>query len=222
MFRVFLQAWPPLPPPVLPPNSADLTIVGAAIAGAAAIIGGLVSGFFQYVRERWNRPVLQLDFPKEEADKIKAKQTPGADLILGIFVRARVRNNGRRDVAHGCRIYLTAIGEVQQGGATIPTEYSDSLPLQWAGGDREERDVPRGVEFYADIVSFPPINPKWMIGVKLFASYSNLADFRGTYRFRIVATAKNADPTSFQIDVTYNGDWRGVRVVPVSEKGSNG
>jgi hypothetical protein len=60
--------------------------------------------------------------------------------VAEIYIRARVRNTGRR-TAKGALVFLTSLEEVHTSGNT-PTSLHDSMPLAWAGWTFMPRDIP--------------------------------------------------------------------------------
>ena len=44
-------------------------------------------------------------------------------------------------------------------------------------------------------------------------SRSRLKNYRGTYRFKLLATADNAERVAYRIDITYDGDWHNLRAI---------
>ncbi len=188
------------------------TLTVALVSGGAAIAGGLLSGAYQHARNHWTRPKLQVDYEGSDGNKVDSEIKKGEKVVSEIYIRVRVRNGGR-SVAKGCRLFLTALHEVHVSGVT-QTNWYDSMPLPWAGWDFTPRDVPSGPEFYVDVVKVSKDYSDWIF-FKLFASQTNLKNYRGTYRFRLLATADNADPVVREIDVTYDGDWHNLRAVAV-------
>jgi hypothetical protein len=193
----------------------------AFISAGAAILGGLLGGFFSgtylHLHEWWRRPKLQVDYEgKDDANKVLVEYTKKEGTqVAEIYIRARVRNAGRR-VAKGCRVFLTSLEEVQQAGKTTPTVFHDAMQLAWAGGEFVAQDVPNGVEFYADLTHISKLRPGWSFSVKrLFANHEVLKNYKGTYRFHLLATAENASPATIEVDISYNGDWHNLRAVQV-------
>jgi hypothetical protein len=181
----------------------------------SALAGGLVSAIYPHVRQISTRPNLSVDYQKDDAHFVDFDWVkPGVGDISAVYIRVRIQNLGVR-VAKGVRVFLTGLEKVQDFKA-IPTELHDALLLRWPGGpDCAPRDLPRGVEFYADVVSFSKKTPGWGFCVKeMYANHTQLPAYRGTYRFHILATAENADPAQCMIDITYEGEWRSVRAVP--------
>ena len=184
----------------------------AIVGGGSAIAGGFLSGAYQHLRDHFSRPVLVIDFEGGKANKETSEYKEGDRLVSEIYIRARVRNTGHR-VAKGCRVYVTAICEVLASGTT-PSRLHDAKQLGWAGHDFSGLDVPRGVDFYADVVRISKSDPGWKFSVqRLFASQQELVHYRGTYRFYLLGTADNADPSTCEIDVTYDGDWHNLRAI---------
>jgi len=183
----------------------------ALISGGAAVIGGLVTGFFRWAVDRFNRPRLTIDYEGGDANLVHVDYQSGNTNIANIYIRARVRNQGRR-MARRCRVFLTGLEEVHPSGQTTQTSYRDSIALPWAGDQFGTRDVPRGVEFYVDILWVSKHDPGWRFLVEtLFANYIGLQNYGGTYRFHLLVTADDADPGTCAVDVTYSGNWLNLR-----------
>jgi hypothetical protein len=188
----------------------------ALVAAVGGVTGGLVTGFYSHARAWFTRPRLSVDYANEERHFIdfNAVNWEGRD-ISAVYVRVRVRNEGRR-VAKGCRVFLTGLDEVHPSGTT-PTNLPDALVLGWPGGhDFEPRDIPRGISFYADLVMVSKHIEGWGFCVKeIYANQKHLAQYRGTYRFHVLVTADDADPGQCRVDASYDGDWHNFRAVPV-------
>jgi hypothetical protein len=180
-----------------------------------AVTGGLVTGFYHHAHDWFTRPRLSVDYANDDGHFIDFNQMKDGNDISAVYVRVRVRNQGRR-IASRTRVFLTGLEEVQHSGTT-PTRLRDALVLGWPGGkDYEPRDIPRGVDFYADLVCVSKHSSGWIFRVKeTYASHRDLPNYRGTYRFHILATADDADPAQCMVDVTYDGDWHNFRAVPV-------
>jgi hypothetical protein len=184
-------------------------ITAAIIGAVGGLSGGLFSGAYQHLRDWLTRPQLLIDYEgKEGANQVTVSDT--------IYIRARVKNNGRQ-IARSCRVFWTGLEEVHPSGATTEAPFHDPLVLEWAGWSFVLLDVPAGVSFYVDVLRVLKDQPGWKFSVKyLFTSEEHLVDYRGTYRFHLMVTADNATPASCEIDVTYNGHWQSLRAVPVA------
>jgi len=186
----------------------------ALIGFAAAVVGGLVTGFYHHARDWFTRPRLSLDYANDAAHFVNVNHIrPDGTDVSAVWVRVRARNTGRR-VAKGCRIFLVGLEEVHPSGTT-PTSLHDSPLLGWPGRkDFAPRDIPRGVDFYADVVHVSKHNSDLLFSVnQMFDDAKDLGKYRGTYRFHILITADDADPAQCKIDVTYDGDWHHFRAV---------
>jgi hypothetical protein len=184
----------------------------AFIAGGAAIAGGLLNGAYQHLRDHHVRPKLVIDFEGTAANMEEVEYKDGDRVASEIYIRARVRNTGRQ-VAKRCRIFVASLAEVHPSGV-MPTRLHDAKQLAWAGYDFSPLDVPPGVDFYADIARVSKDNPGITLSVqRLFASQAGIRNYRGIYRFRLLATADNADPSECAIDVSYDGDWHNLRAL---------
>jgi hypothetical protein len=193
----------------------------ALIAGAAgfvgAALGGVLSGVYQHVRDWCARPILEIDFAgKQGVSVVETEIIREPTNISEVYVRVPVRNRGYGP-AQNCRVYMTALHEVK-GNQLLETSFSDAKPIAWAGSDFQPRVVPNGVDFYVDVVRVNKDAPAWVFSVQLFVSQKQLTQYRGTYRFHLLATADNAAPVKFSLDVEYHGDWHNLR--PWHEPGS--
>lgn len=187
-------------------------VVASASAIVGGILGGLLSGPYQHAREHLSRPKLAIDFEGSQANIDTAEYKDGESTVSEIYIRARIRNTGQRP-ARGCRVFIVGLTEVHASG-TIPTSFHDAKQIAWAGYDFSPVDVPRGVNFYADVLRISKNRAGWLFSVRrLFASQMQLKDYRGTYRFRLMVTADNAEPVGCEIDVTYDGDWHSLRAI---------
>jgi hypothetical protein len=181
-----------------------------------ALVSGLIGSLIPIVIDWFTRPRLSVDYANDDGHFVDFDQIrrDGVD-ISAVYVRVRIENVGRR-VAKGCRVFLTRLEEVLPS-ETKSTNLHDALVLGWPGGkDYSPRDIPRDVEFYADVVCVAKRTPNWMFRVQqMYAKNLDLPKYRGTYRFHILATADEADPAQCKVDVTYDGDWHNFRAVPV-------
>jgi hypothetical protein len=175
-------------------------IEAVLIGGGSAVIGGLVSGFYQHVRDSYNRPKLHIDY---RGDKISS------ELLSNVFIKVRVQNQGRL-TAKGCRVFLASLTKVLPSEPRQPTVLLDSKQLAWAGGNFLPRDIPKGVNFYAELVNVSKLPEKkgWHFFIEpgLFGEQLEIESYLGTYHFSLVVTSDNAEPATCGVDVTYNGN----------------
>jgi hypothetical protein len=121
-------------------------------------------------------------------------------------------------VAFGTRVYLTSIEEVH-GLETKATPFWDAMPLSWPLNDYEPRDIPPGPNFYVDLVKISKHGAGWLFGVnQLYSSQSGMTDFRGRYRFHLVATSQNGVSPQLAVDVIYEQDWHTLRTLSATTK----
>jgi hypothetical protein len=200
----------------------ETTTIAIIISAGAGFLGGilcgLLSGAYQHLRDLYYGPQLRIDYENTEASKVNSchKDRDGKD-VEEIYIRARVKNIGRLYPAKSCRVFLTAITEVHPSGKTTPTVFHDPMPLAWPLNDFEPRDMPVDIPFYVNVMSVSKSEAGWMFAVKqMFASHAPLKGYKGTYRLQLTITADNAKPAKREIDVTYMGDWHGLRAVAVS------
>jgi|SRR5208337_493518 len=188
----------------------------ALISAAAAIAGGLLSGAYQHFRDWLSRPILVIDSEDSEAHRVEVNyKTPEGRDTGEVFIRAKIRNTGRRP-AKNAQVFLTSLREVHTGGGTTKTSLHDAKMLPWSGWNFTPRAIPPapGAHFFVDIVRVSKDSSGWIFCVdKLFASQNNLKDYRGTYGFELTATADNATAVTRKVNVSYNGDWKNLRGV---------
>jgi hypothetical protein len=143
-------------------DTMEIAIVGAG----AAIVGGLLSGAYQHWRDWYYRPVLQIDYQDTAPYKVEiiSEKIDGID-PGEIYIRARVRNTGRR-TAKGARVFLASLQEVLHSG-TPQTSFHDAKPLALSGWDFTPRDIPPapGVHFYVDLMKVLK-QPGWIFSVE--------------------------------------------------------
>jgi hypothetical protein len=191
----------------------DITI--GLIGAGAAVTGGLLTGAYEHFRDWLARPQLTIDYVDDSSCNVTSSYEEEGKEVTGIYVRARVRNVGKR-IARKCRVFLIGIDEVQHGGTT-KTAFHDSMPLCWPIRDFLPRDIPRGINSYINIVYVMKHRSGWNFGVEsLLGSHTSLTTYRGTYQLTLLATADNADPFQFVINVIYDQDWHSFRAIPAS------
>ena len=187
-------------------------LVAASIGATAAIAGALITGIFDWFRQIISRPRLKLDYLDEKGNRTEAIYPDKDFEIHELFVRVRLRNVGRRP-AKGCRLFLIGLQEVKDGNVRS-TSFYDSMELSWASypEDFNPRDIPNGVENYANIASVTKNKSGWVFHIRqIFSSHKDLMNYKGTYRFKLLATADNADPEFLDVDVSYDQSWQSLR-----------
>jgi hypothetical protein len=93
-------------------------------------------------REHFSRPKLEIDY-QDAANKVEiiSEKIDGID-PGAVFIRARVRNTGRR-TAKGARVFLASLQEVHHAGTATQTSFNDaSLWLGRAGISNREIYLP--------------------------------------------------------------------------------
>jgi hypothetical protein len=185
------------------------------IAAGSAILGGILSGAYQHIRDYFERPQLKIDYEGTEGNKVVSKYKMGDTEIEEIFVRAKIANKGRR-IAKNCKVYVNSIKEIVNTKEQN-TLFLDARQLSWPRNDYTARDIPRGITCCVDIVGIRKDISEWRFKINnnLYASEEPMKSFRGTYRFELIATAENAKPFPHKIDVTYDGDWHQLRAASV-------
>jgi hypothetical protein len=190
------------------------TLVGATIGGLAALLGGLVSGpLARWLDSKWFSPRLEIDFGGHNSPYvIESSYVEGDKSVTEFYVRVRIRNSGSR-IAKSCRVYLLNIEEVH-GDKVVETSYHDSLQLPWPLDDRDARDIPSGVNFFADVVGVRKDSPGWRIKTgTLYASHAGLYTYKGIYWFTILVSGDGVKPARRKIQVTYNQDWHTLKAI---------
>ena len=183
-------------------------LVGAVAAILGGVGGGALTGWYQDRRDNRDRPRLKLDFDVN-ADKVE-RTWDGISPFDGIVLRASLRNEGVTPALH-CRVFLTALTAIQSSGSTS-TSFKDSRQISWTGWIFDPKAVPREVTFYVDFARVSKNNPEWQFCFeKGRGEDQDLKGYKGTYRFRLVAVADNANPAYLDIDVDYRGDWHNLR-----------
>jgi hypothetical protein len=188
-------------------------ILAACIGAGAALAGAIVPSIIGWIKDRYTRPILNLTFEsKDDAYLVESTYMAGEMERTSKFVRVRLTNKGR-DVARECRVFLTEVREVD-GQQLHPTSFYDSKSLPWAGFPKNysARPIPAGINAYIDVLRVSKGDPKWDFRVKtMFASQRPIETYKGILRLKITATADNAEPVSITLDVTFRGDYDGLR-----------
>ena len=188
-------------------------ILAACIGAGAALAGAIVPSIIGRIKECYTRPILNLTFKsRDDAYLVESTYMAGEAERTSKFVRVRLINKGR-DVARECRVYLTEVREAD-GQQLHPTTFYDSKNLPWAGfpKDYDARPIPAGINAYIDVLRVSKGEPNWHFCVEtMFASQLPIEAYKGILRLKITATADNAEPVSISLDVTYRGDYDGLR-----------
>jgi hypothetical protein len=187
------------------------TISAAWIGAEAAVIGGavagLLSGAYQHLRDWYSRPQLVLEFDPK-VDKFET-QWDGSHPFNGMNIRASLRNVGRTP-AINTRVFVAGIDAVHASGTT--QSLRDSRQISWAGWDFNSRSVQKGITFYVDILRVSKVTSGWQFTFReQMAHDAQLKGYKGTYRFKLVVVADNAEPSHLSVDVEYDGDWNNLK-----------
>lgn len=111
-------------------------------------------------------------------------------------------------------MFLTALEEVRIGGQ-VEAKLDDSKVLPWAGWYFDPQDLPKGANFYVDVVRFSEKRAEWDFCVhQLFQTQQALKLYKGSYRFTLLVTGDNAEPAICKLDVHYDGTWSSIRANP--------
>jgi hypothetical protein len=186
----------------------QIALFGSVCALVGGILGGLLSGAYQHWRDWLSRPRIRIDYdPVAEANNVVIKRQTDNGEINEVYIRARVSNTGGRP-AKGAQVFLTSLRKKYTSGGDLPNSIHDSAIVSWAGHKLDPRDIPRdeNIHFYVDLVRFSDRDALWDFRVdKLFKGQQVLNDHRGTYLFRLIATAENAGSASCEVEVFYDG-----------------
>jgi hypothetical protein len=166
----------------------------AFVSAGAAIGGGLVSGFFEYVAWWITRPKLRLFFKDTIDSGCRREASSGDEFPHRVYLRVRVCNKGWT-TARNCRVYLEDIQIVQTSGIKA-TQFIGATVQPWPPWDFKPREIPPGVAMFANVVAIDKEPPGGWI---LFLEERNVASpglsaFKGDYRFSLVAVAECALP----------------------------
>jgi hypothetical protein len=195
------------------------------LSAVISAVFGLFSGLLGRLVEEWRyRPRLVVEFiPEEGGFRTEGtwKNEDGTQ-ITEIYIRARVRNVGRR-IAKKCRPYMIRLEEVHTSGTT-QTPFCDSAVLRWPRADYEPRDIPNGINCFFDVVGVLKNRPGWRFKFsekEMVSDYAALPKYEGTYRFTVLVTGDGVEPEGRKIDVTYNGNSNNLRAVDAGELDAN-
>lgn len=138
------------------------------------------------------------------------------------FVKLRIQNI-RPKVAKSCHAYIVSMSEVH-GALTIGQSLiNDSFQIKWAGEARggsgresNERNIPRGIYQYVDLVTFSKDKNEWQFDTmpEFFGSLNYTRLYKGVYRFEIVVAGDGVTSKKFIFNVFYDGDYRTVKIWP--------
>jgi hypothetical protein len=166
----------------------DCEIKIGIFGGVCAIVGGLLNGAYEHLRDWFTRPRMTIAFIGGPSNIVTANYKIQATTEASEkYIRARVRNTGR-SIARSCRVYITALLEVHPSG-TIATTLDDAKQLAWAGHHFVAIDVPMEPDFYVDVVRFKKGESGWLLSVeKIFASQVQLAVLIGFVSWQLLIT----------------------------------
>src|ERR1035437_5726742 len=145
----------------------NLNMTVALIGAGAAIAGGLLNGAYQHARDWFNQPRLRIDFEETDAFKVPTDyKAQDGRAVSEIYIRARVQNTGHQ-IAKECVVYLARLEKVHPSGSTTSTVFFDSRELAWGAGWKfKPRNVPRGVDFYVDLMRVSKSETGWNFSVE--------------------------------------------------------
>jgi hypothetical protein len=153
-------------------------VVGIVGAGAA-ILGGLLTGFYESAQNWWTRPKLAIEYTNGPANRVQATWEENQKPVDWVIVRAGIRNKGKRP-ATNCRTLLIDLQEIHDNSGHHRADSFDSMPLPWAGWDFTSRTLPppKEIVFYVDLVRVRKDTPGWQFTFnKPLASLAKLEHF---------------------------------------------
>jgi len=167
----------------------------AAGGGLIALVGHWL---ITLCYEKWRRPRLKIEFGSEYPFKSEAIFEDGKS---GTFINICVKNFGS-ETARGCKVFVRKIrlDPDSPEEKAIPSAFL--MQTQWVTTRTEiwEIDIPKGVEFHANIASIKE-NEQYL-EPKFRALNSVNERFRrhiGDFEAEIVVVGDNFDPKSEQI-----------------------
>jgi hypothetical protein len=185
----------------------------AFVGAGAAVVGGLVTGFFELAVSSITRPKLRLFFKDTVESGCRREASSGDKFPHRVYLRVRVCNKGWT-TARNCQVYLENLEIVQTAG-TKATQFPGATVQPWPPWDFKPREIPPGVAMFANVVAIDKEPPGgWILFLEERSiATPGLSAFKGTYRFCLVAVADRALPKRYAIDVSYNGDWHDLNAV---------
>ncbi len=178
---------------------------------------GVVSGLATSICSKWlNTPKLELSL---EFDRIVGSElpvfpignTPEGTTIEARYARLKIVNRGRQ-VARGCRVYLTDVEGIRTDGSLARTWYNNTLRLHWEyegqGPLHGGIDLPKGLPYYLDVVfsrkDLRRFEPNLAAQSPRF--YDLLSEY-DAYVLAVMLVADNADERTFRVKLTRGDGW---------------
>jgi hypothetical protein len=161
-------------------------------------------------------PRLCVEFLQDRKHVADGRTIPGS--LWSRWGRVSIRST-RKKVAEGCRAYLVNVHR-EEAGQWKRTPFIDPMLLPWATTPESEqweaRDIPKGVRFYADVVTAVQLSEGLDTGRLEACSQFRLRSSRlddlfhnpGRYRLGIVVTAHGVKPRSIALIVNWTGRWQ--------------
>lgn len=175
------------------------------------VLGAVVAVFAEPFR-RWlfsSRLIVSFEPKAGAASKhiaITPAETSSGQVIMQKYIRAAARNVSWA-TAKECKVYLTSIErEIEPGHFKLL--HHDPLPLPWALLGPDGIDIPRGMQFFFDIVMVQDGSNLLLPQAKpaVVAWATTLRD-AARYRFTVVAAGDNIAPVERSVIFNWKGSF---------------
>ncbi len=176
---------------------------------ATFVAGFLTAIFAEPIRQKIYRPVLELEFEKNEYFVTKTDEgDPPTDRAQYIRVKA---TNVKPRIAKRCRAYLIDVARLGPTGSWEATDYCDCIQLSWSahpGENYEALDLSQGVPFFVDVLSTRRSANSFRPALA-FTPYrfQHLFSTPATYRFTVLVTGDNVKSARLNISFKWTGIW---------------
>jgi hypothetical protein len=176
---------------------------------------GFAGGFFtalfaEPLRRRLYAPRIELTFGDSNDYFTKTPELSNKARYESLWVRVKVENT-RAALARSCRAYLVHIERRGTLGKFEPTEYCESLQLQWSSQADQSFaafDIPRGVPHFVDVISTRQPTCFFSLATKTTPlRYDELLRTPGVYRFTVVVSGDGVKPVTIRPTVSWTGVW---------------
>jgi len=191
------------------------TAVGTILSGAGAAFAAGVAVYVGVVRVRRRRPRLRIEQPVPERELVVVRTSDGD---ASAWVRLRVTNDGDREAAEDVEVVIDRVAELRPRQGFPPAKSGAALAglsLAWsATPERQARaHIAPGSARLVDLAaafkgSAAARQAPLVIQTAFIHADPEVYSLRsGEIAIDLVATARNADPHRYRVQVAYDGDW---------------